>query len=181
MAFLFSADYHLGHKNIIKYCDRPFKSIEEMNERIIKSHNNVVKADDIVYHLGDFSFNDRRKYEDKLNGKIVHLVGNHDMRQSSVLKFAFFEFGNMLVMGTHVPPKDLMEVPAWCDLILAGHLHEKWKDIKLVSPEDRKPRIVINVGVDQWNFRPISIQEIIKHYNLCLKKYDMVEPKKDES
>lgn len=52
----FIADTHFNHTNIIKYCKRPFKDANEMNEYIIEKWNSVVKDDDIVYHLGDVGF-----------------------------------------------------------------------------------------------------------------------------
>ena len=50
----FTADFHLGHKNIIRYCNRPFDTVEEMNRTILDRLNNLVKANDILYFLGDF-------------------------------------------------------------------------------------------------------------------------------
>ena len=52
----FSSDYHLGHANIIKYCERPFVDVEEMSATIIKNHNQRVKKEDTVFFLGDFCF-----------------------------------------------------------------------------------------------------------------------------
>ena len=49
----FISDTHFNHNNIIKYCNRPFKSINEMNQTIINNWNKTVKADDEIYHLGD--------------------------------------------------------------------------------------------------------------------------------
>lgn len=50
----FTSDTHFNHTNIIKYCQRPFRDIYEMNETLIANWNNVVAPDDIVFHLGDF-------------------------------------------------------------------------------------------------------------------------------
>ena len=52
----FTSDTHFNHANIIKFCERPFGSIEEMNEALIANWNRVVGKDDIVFHLGDFCF-----------------------------------------------------------------------------------------------------------------------------
>ena len=50
----FTADFHLGHKNIIRYCNRPFQTVEEMNQEILERLNSRVKPTDILYFLGDF-------------------------------------------------------------------------------------------------------------------------------
>lgn len=55
MNIFFTSDTHFGHNNIIKLSNRPFSSVEEMNEGLIERWNDVVGAEDIVYHLGDFS------------------------------------------------------------------------------------------------------------------------------
>lgn len=80
MIYLIS-DLHFGHENIIKYSSRPFSSVEEMNETLIKNWNDVVKDNDIVYHLGDFCFlkyNDCKNILRRLNGNINMILGNHD-------------------------------------------------------------------------------------------------------
>ena len=50
----FTADFHLGHKNIIRYRNRPFDTVEEMNRVILERLNGLVKANDTLYFLGDF-------------------------------------------------------------------------------------------------------------------------------
>lgn len=74
-----TSDLHLFHKNIIAYCQRPFADVEEMNEVIIKNWNEVVKKDDMVYVLGDFSFCSRemvKEFVSKLNGRKILVAGN---------------------------------------------------------------------------------------------------------
>lgn len=75
------ADTHFGHSNIIKYCDRPFVTVEEMDRQLIQKWNSVVSKNDVVYHLGDFAVGnvDRiSSYRNKLNGRIFLIQGNHD-------------------------------------------------------------------------------------------------------
>lgn len=77
----FTADEHYFHKNSIKYCNRPFKDVEEMNREIIDRHNSVVTADDITIHIGDFGLGSASKIKrliGELNGRHVFLEGSHD-------------------------------------------------------------------------------------------------------
>ncbi len=78
----FTSDIHENHKNIIKYSNRPYSSVEEMDEAIVKNWNDMVKPNDEIYHLGDFSFSrDHKHIADfikRLNGKKHFIWGNHD-------------------------------------------------------------------------------------------------------
>ena len=74
-------DAHYGHKNIIKFSNRPFKDVDHMNEELIKAWNRVVGEDDEVYHLGDVSLCNAEKTKEilyRLNGKIYLIHGNHE-------------------------------------------------------------------------------------------------------
>lgn len=76
-----TSDLHFGHKNIIKFENRPYKDVEEMTEGLINNWNSVVTANDLVYILGDFSFMGKRKTEEvlkRLRGKKILIKGNHD-------------------------------------------------------------------------------------------------------
>jgi calcineurin-like phosphoesterase family protein len=82
MEIWFTSDLHIGHKNIIKFTGRPFASIEDMNEHIIKWFWENVKPGDTVYNLGDFIFG-RQEYATsfldrlpKFNHRFIY--GNHD-------------------------------------------------------------------------------------------------------
>jgi calcineurin-like phosphoesterase family protein len=81
MKYWFTSDEHYGHLNIIKYCDRPFSSVSEMDNKIINNHNSVVKSDDIVVHGGDFTLkgkSDAENYFERLNGTHIFIAGSHD-------------------------------------------------------------------------------------------------------
>jgi calcineurin-like phosphoesterase family protein len=74
----FTADLHFGHPAILRHCDRPFSSIEEMDTALINNWNAVVTNKDIVYHIGDFAWKNADEYLKQLNGNVVFILGNHD-------------------------------------------------------------------------------------------------------
>lgn len=88
-------DLHLGHRNIIKYCNRPFKDVEDMNEQLIKNWNSVVGKNDIVYVVGDFALCSKQKIIEigqQLKGRKRLIVGNHDQASINTYHEAGFEY-----------------------------------------------------------------------------------------
>jgi calcineurin-like phosphoesterase family protein len=181
MNLWFTADTHFGHANIIEYCKRPFKSLEEMNSKLIKNWNERVKEDDMVIFLGDFCFknsSDRgegvdfnwRHYREQLNGEIVFLKGNHDGNNSlnTKIKNLVIEYGGEKFFCTHDPA----DVNVEYKINLCGHVHEVWKINSIAGFNNSHSRvaetIIVNVGVDQWDFRPIKMEEILE----AVKKYE---------
>lgn len=82
--FLIS-DMHFGHANIIKYENRPFKNVDEMDTAIVNNWNKTVNKDDKVFILGDVSFYNKEKTKEiieKLNGYKTLIIGNHDKERS---------------------------------------------------------------------------------------------------
>ena len=70
----FTSDTHFSHENIMHFCNRPFKTIEEMNDTLIENWNKVVNKDSIVFHLGDFAWgNNWMQFLNKLNGHKILL------------------------------------------------------------------------------------------------------------
>ena len=106
----YTADWHLGHANVIKFCKRPFKDIFEMREFLIKAHNDRVKRGDVVHHIGDMfwrtmSVDEARHVMRRLNGQHKFIYGNHDelMDASPELRSEFLEISDAL----WVPPTKL--------------------------------------------------------------------------
>jgi calcineurin-like phosphoesterase family protein len=76
----FTSDTHWGHANIIKYCNRPYDTIEEMDAALIKRWNDLVTDKDTVFHLGDIAMGDiktAKRNLEELRGRIYYLTGNH--------------------------------------------------------------------------------------------------------
>jgi len=152
--------------------------MHEMNETIIRNYNERVKPEDVVYHLGDFCFKNSaggkygegdilnaRDYEKLLNGKLILVAGNHDSNNSarSIIRSLTIKYGGKTINLVHRPDHVRFDV----DLNFVGHVHEKWLCKRIYHPHDTdKTRFVdcINVGVDQWNFRPITFNEITTEY-----------------
>lgn len=159
MKYWFTADEHLGHANIIKYCDRPFKSVEEMDNEIIKRHNEVVGDKDIVIHIGDFTLkHDAEKYIRRLKGWQVFIRGSHD--------YWLNEISNKVY-----EPCEIWEKEIEGDYIVACHYamrvwpRSHYNSWQLYGHSHGKLQGVgkqMDVGVDTNNFYPYSLEEIKK-------------------
>lgn len=182
MAIWFHSDPHFCHGNIIKYCNRPFADVKEMNRVMVERYNAVVDPSDTVYHLGDFAFGDIEKAEKifrQLHGRKILILGNHDQSATRMRKIGFteiykqltIEIGGRLVELSHYPylapnspnsrwnAKRLKYAGRW---LLHGHRHS--------TPDDCIRGNMIDVGVDAWNFTPVSlktIQGIINAREIC--------------
>ena len=147
MIFL-TADTHFNHANIIKYCNRPFSSVEEMNETIIKNWNKHVSHSDMVIFLGDLCFKDSvDTWLLKLNGNKVMIKGNHDYfgKMDDRLDYQ----GEMFLLTHRVVNKDLRNI--WN---IHGHSHDKGK---LINAENRS----ICVSTELTNYTPIAITDLL--------------------
>lgn len=177
----FTSDHHFGHKNILEYEKeyRPFSSLEEMHEVMIERWNNVVRNNDIVYHLGDFCFG-RNNIEiaSRLNGKKRIILGNHDIYPvSDYMRYFDKVFGILywkMCILTHIPVHP-NQLGSRTFLNVHGHLHSK----KVLDsnyddhcesclsyyhnneniPEDRN---YMNVSCEQNNLTPIHADCILE-------------------
>ena len=91
----FTADLHLGHTNIIKYCKRPFQNVDEMNAKLIENWNETVSDKDEIYVVGDFAFMGTKNVEEilkHLRGRKYLLRGNHDKGLNETMALKYFEW-----------------------------------------------------------------------------------------
>ena len=174
-----TSDHHFGHANIIKYCARPFTDADAMNRAMVDRWNDVVDDGDEVWMLGDLVMGqlivNLSAHVWRLKGRKILVPGNHDVcwphrKKGPTQVTAYFDLGGIArivdspepvtlagqrVQVNHFPyaldsrydlkftqyrPKD---DGGW---LLHGHIHERW----------RQNGRQINVGVDAWDFAPVS-------------------------
>lgn len=178
----FTADHHLGHANIIRFCSRPFANVGEMDQALIDAWNAVVGPEDIVYHLGDFTLADSLSpWIHALRfGALKIVPGGHDWRW---MKHFDQSLGYRIEI---LPPLVTLEFPSggkyprvvvlchypmlswdrshYGSLHLHGHSHgtipdDVSGDIQL--PPGRQKGRRIDVGVDRWNFAPVPLEALL--------------------
>ncbi len=169
MSIYFTADNHWYHNNILKYeTDRPYNSIEEMNEALIKNWNNKITNKDEIYILGDFSFGNKEQtinILNRLNGQKYLIKGNHDkvVKYPEVAsKFAwvkdYYEIkkkqaGHRIILFHY--PINSWNAKHHGSLHFYGHVHS-YKHRGGLQEKNS-----YNVGVDVNNYEPISLEEIL--------------------
>ena len=191
MNIFFTSDPHFGHENILKYEPQRGKlwsTIDEHDEALVKRWNNVVKPNDLVYVLGDVGFNRRNMTEliRRLNGTKILILGNHDrLSNFQYLKMGFacvfnearIKVGKHHIVLSHYPYRKpwYWKYLPWRYLspdnhkrphdhglwLLHGHIHSG------VSGKGSwlKNGRMINVGVDKWNYTPVSINKLLEMIN----------------
>lgn len=162
--------------------------IISMNEAIVKLWNDTVSEDDTVLFLGDWAMRvqEMYKYVSRLNGKILAIRGNHDHKVSGLTdkKGAQIDtkFWHPMVFNDSTrallihSPYDLSKVPPdvmkETNFVLCGHVHNLWKYKKpcdvinaYITKEHQEPEIIaplpiINVGLDAWEFKMVTSEDI---------------------
>lgn len=160
MTIFFTSDTHFGHARIIELCKRPFASVEEMDETLVANWNARVQPNDIVWHLGDFSMANidvAEHYLGRLNGTLNLIWGNHD--RAGVRNWGGWASSQYVAeiqhYGQHVTLCHYA-MRVWNrshhgSLMLYGHSHGNLPGTSLSQ----------DVGVDAWDFRPVTLPEII--------------------
>lgn len=168
----FVSDTHFGHKNIIKYSNRPFADSREMDEVLIDNWNKLINPNDLVFHLGDFALTSRGRGEyllKVLNGEKHLVIGNHDEKGSKkyrgwseVYYYRQLHINTEKIIICHYP------VESWNGkhrgyLHFHGHCHGSLK---------QKLRNRVDVGVDvganmkREKYRPLHLSEIKEYIDV---------------
>lgn len=172
----FSSDLHFGHANIITFCNRPFQSVDEMNEKLIEWHNEFVRPQDHWWFLGDLTMRrGGKKDEDwlksivsRMNGHKRIVLGNHDHLRPRAYIEAGFEkvFGSWRMDGfilSHIPihPYSMSSARA----CVHGHIHNNqgndFKPVIQVYPDgSTKIKPYINLSVEVINYHPVNLEQV---------------------
>ena len=169
----FTADLHFGHRSIIEYCRRPFADRDSMTEGLIERWNKVVSNNDTTYIAGDLSFYGTGKTKEilaRMNGEKILIRGNHDdvktdekakslgmLSVSDSMAIAIgdemFNICHYPYHGDHTEKERFTErrLPNDGRWLIHGHVHSEWQVF------DKQ----INVGVDVWDWAPISEADIL--------------------
>ena len=173
----FTSDEHYEHENIIRFQNRPFKDTNEMREVMIAKYNAVVKPEDRVWHLGDFSFADSKESQkifDRLLGHKFLILGNHDRPNRlpkgwvSVDNYKRLKIDEDVIILSHYGMR-VWDQSHHGSLMLYGHSHGHLEGNSQS----------LDVGVDCWNFTPVNLEQIKKRMKSLksFKQEDMHEIK----
>lgn len=181
----FTSDTHFGHKNIIKYCNRPFASASIMDAEMMRRWNEKVSEEDTVYHLGDFtlkSFEFFCSIIRQLKGKYIYILpGSHDQNWfHSNLGYAeatVYERVRKLEPVFTLEVKDPRSKPDryYLPIVLCHYAMKTWDRShygslhlfghshgRLSNPEPNS----MDIGVDCWDFYPVSLDEVLDRFGL---------------
>ena len=182
MTAYFTADLHLGHQNIIKYCGRTFHSVGEMNAALVANWNAVVDRHDTVHVLGDVAMGRREESMPligRLAGHTILYPGNHDRcgyghgQRALQVEQEYLEAGfDSIRQGSLTMTVGDLEVLV-CHLPYQGDSNETerygkfrpvdegmWLGHGHIHEKWRHRGRMINVGVDVWGFTPVA-EEIV--------------------
>jgi calcineurin-like phosphoesterase family protein len=168
----FTSDLHFGHANVIKYCNRPYATVDEMDDGLIKSWNSTVGKNDKVWILGDVFFCKAERAKEimhQLHGEKHLILGNHDKmirNQAPVQKL--FDMIHPPLVKEHIDgvtvimchyPLLTWEKAHYGSFMLHGHAHGKIA----FDPKFRR----LDVGVDVHGYAPIAWQDIKRKLDVC--------------
>lgn len=153
----FIGDTHFGHRNIIRYCARPYDSIESMESALIANWNNVVGKEDRVFMLGDFALCGKEKIVEignKLHGKKVLILGNHEGASLKTYYGAGFEM--------------ISKYPILVDGYLISHIPQETSLYPNIHAHTHNTKendsFHFCTSVEMIEYKPISFEEVKRYF-----------------
>lgn len=167
----FTSDQHLGHRNIIRLCSRPFASIEEMDETLISRWNAKVKDSDRVFVIGDLFFRaeDPEGMLKRLKGRKTLILGNHDSSWTNKVDLSRYFEGVHTMLETsdgehsitlcHYPMMTFNHCMR--SFMIHGHIHSNtnadyWS---YLQSHER----ILNASVEVNNYEPVTFAELVEN------------------
>jgi calcineurin-like phosphoesterase family protein len=185
----FTSDSHYGHTAVINYSQRKVASVDEMDALLISNWNSRVTDKDTIYHLGDFSFYKIDKTLEilkQLKGNKYLVFGNHDkhLRKNRAFLEYFVATGDLL--SVKVPDEEVEGGKQ--NIVLCHYAMKVWNKSHYgawqlyghshgTMPDDPNS-LQLDVGVDCWNYAPVSYEEI--KAKMKLKTWKPVDGHGDE-
>jgi calcineurin-like phosphoesterase family protein len=152
-----TSDLHFDHTEIIGFCNRPFKNVEEMNKVLLANWNNTVGPEDTVYFLGDLACGEHSKgfdyWKGKLNGNLTCIKGNHDLPNYPLWNIISYKTRQFLILH------DPYEYPIkWQGWTIHGHMH----NIEVGPyPFINGLTKTINVSIELTDYKPLNLDYIL--------------------
>lgn len=180
----FTSDLHFYHKNIIRFCKRPYSGTDEMIDGLLKNIKEKTKRGDIIYSLGDMFLESKKRLEtiekiEQLERTFINIKGNHDSSDNpfTICDFLILHkiFGQETISLAHKPSNEFENKEIFKTLgikiHICGHVHSLWKS----AYDESLDVINVNVGVDVWNYSPVSCGELSTYIQWCINNKDKLQ------
>jgi len=158
----YTSDFHFNHHNILKYCSRPFETMDEMHDAIIYGINSTIAPNDELFILGDVSFDGFTKIQhllERIKGQKHLIIGNHDAKNlgkwsgwKSVSHYKEIKDSKQKVVLMHYP------IESWNGMAHGAiHLHGHRHGVEGRYDGMPSRHFREDVGVDPWKFQPVNL------------------------
>ena len=200
MKIFFTGDLHFGHENVLKFDNRPFTTVEEMDAELIRRWNNKVSKGDLVYVLGDMiwktSNNDAQSLIKSLNGQIILIKGNHDRflhnAKAKAALAGLKDYDDICVTLKDGTTRRVILSHYFIPMYnghryQAIHLHAhshftEESDYEIEFAEQLNQmgcrNQIYNVGCMYWNYEPVTLDEILAHGKTIRPNYGKRTPER---
>ena len=176
---LYTADLHFGHSNVIKFDNRPFADVDEMDRVMIELWNGRVQPDDTVYIVGDFCYRSEHAadwYLRQLKGHKILILGNHDGPIQNDPQALHYLEGVDKMMHVTDDGKQIQlchyPIVEWNKYFngsyhIFGHIHNRREEaFEIMKKKDH----ALNAGCMINNYMPVSFKELARNNEIFIEQ-----------